>query len=113
MSNRTDRSWANAKMGKPKRKRTPAQKAHKKLMRKKYEWVFVNGKQKRVKRAPAVDGTPVEEFTRNNADPIWLLQNEMYEELYEWEQRENRRSQRPSEQSSGGESESVNDTLPF
>lgn len=27
-----------------------------------------------------------DEFIRNNADPIWLLQNEMYEELYQWEQ---------------------------
>jgi hypothetical protein len=27
----------------------------------------------------------VDELIRRNADPIFLLQNEMYEELYEWE----------------------------
>ncbi len=43
-------------------------------------------KQKRVKREPTIDGIPVDEFIRTNADPIWLLQNEMYEELQEWEQ---------------------------
>jgi hypothetical protein len=32
-----------------------------------------------------VDGIPVDEFIRMNADPIWLMQNEMYEELHEWE----------------------------
>ena len=41
--------------------------------------VFINGKQKRIKRPPTVDGIPVEEFIRRNADPIWLHQNEMWE----------------------------------
>ncbi len=41
--------------------------------------IFINGKQKRVKRPPTVDGIPVDEFIRNNADPIWLHQNEMWE----------------------------------
>ena len=50
--------------------------------------IFVNGKQKWVKRPPTVEGLPVDEFIRRNADPIWLLQNEMYEELYQWEQRQ-------------------------
>jgi hypothetical protein len=50
--------------------------------------IFVNGKQKRVKRPPTVEGLPVNELIRRNADPIWLLQNEMYEELYQWEQRQ-------------------------
>ena len=45
--------------------------------------IFVNGKQKRVKRPPAIDGIDVEEFIRRNADPIWLHQNEMWEEI-EW-----------------------------
>jgi hypothetical protein len=44
--------------------------------------VFVNGKQKRVKRPPTMDGMPLDEFIRRNADPIWLLQEEMYEDLY-------------------------------
>lgn len=42
---------------------------------------FINGKQKRVKRPPTIDGIPVDEFVRRNADPVWLLENEMYEEL--------------------------------
>lgn len=41
--------------------------------------IFVNGKQKRVKRPPAIDGLPLDEFIRRNADPIWLHQNEMWE----------------------------------
>ena len=41
--------------------------------------IFINGKQKRVKRPPTVDGVPVDEFIRNNADLIWLHQNEMWE----------------------------------
>jgi hypothetical protein len=73
-------------MGKRKRKLTPAEKAEKKRRRQEYMTIFINGKQKRVKREPTVDGIPIDEFIRNNADPIWLLQNEMYEELYHWEQ---------------------------
>ncbi|MDQ1335741.1 MAG: hypothetical protein QG552_2691 [Thermodesulfobacteriota bacterium] len=41
--------------------------------------IFVNGKQKRVKRPPTIDGMDVDEFIRCNADPIWLHQNEMWE----------------------------------
>lgn len=41
--------------------------------------IFVNGKQKRVKRPPTIDGIPVDEFILQNADPIWLHQNEMWE----------------------------------
>ena len=73
-------------MAKRKRKLTSAEKAEKKRRRLEYMTIFVNGKQKRVKRPPTVDGVPVDEFIRNNADPIWLLQNEMYEELHQWEQ---------------------------
>ena len=73
-------------MGKRKRKLTSAEKAEKKRRRREYMTIFVNGKQKRIKRPPTVDGVPVDEFLRNSADPIWLLQNEMYEELYQWEQ---------------------------
>ena len=51
--------------------------------------IFINGKQKRVRRPPTIDGMNVDEFTRRNADPIWLLQNEIYEELYEWELEQN------------------------
>jgi hypothetical protein len=36
--------------------------------------VFVNGKQKRIRREPTVEGQSVDEFIRRNADPIWLHQ---------------------------------------
>ena len=41
--------------------------------------IFINGKQKRVKRPPTIDGMDPDEFIRRNADPIWLHQNEMWE----------------------------------
>jgi hypothetical protein len=46
---------------------------------KKYETVFMNGKQVRVKRPQLLEGIPVDEFISQNADPIWLHQNEMWE----------------------------------
>jgi hypothetical protein len=66
-------------MKKPKRKRTSAEKAAKKRRQKEYMTIFVNGKQKSVKRPPTIDGMDVEEFILRNADPIWLHQNEMWE----------------------------------
>ena len=72
-------------MGKRNRKLTPAEKAEKKRRQREYMTVFINGKQKRIKRPPTVDGIPVDEFIRRNADPIWLHQNGMYEELYQLE----------------------------
>jgi hypothetical protein len=70
-------------MGKRKRKLTAAEKAEKKRRREMYMTIFVGGKQKRVRRPPTVDGIPVEEFIRRNADPIWLHQNEMWELIEE------------------------------
>ena len=67
------------KMGKHNRKLTSAEKAEKKRRQREYMTIFVNGKQKRVKRPPTIDGMPVDEFIRRNADPIWLHQNEMWE----------------------------------
>lgn len=66
-------------MPKRKRKLTAAEKAEKKRRRKEYMTIFINGKQKRVKRPPTIDGMDVDEFIRRNADPIWLHQNEMLE----------------------------------
>ncbi len=66
-------------MTKQKKKLTPAQKAAKKKRQKEYMTIFINGKQKRVKRPPTIDGMDVDEFIRRNADPIWLHQNEMWE----------------------------------
>jgi hypothetical protein len=62
-----------------KRKLTPEEKRAKKERRKKYKWIFINGKQVRVKREPTIDGIPVDEWIRRNADPIWLHQNETWE----------------------------------
>ncbi len=70
-------------MTKKKKKLTPAQKATKKKRQKEYMTVFMNGKQKRVKRPPTIDGMSVDEFIKNNADPIWLHQKEMWEYIDE------------------------------
>ncbi len=50
---------------------------------KKYETVFMNGKQVRVKRPQLIEGIPVDEFIGQNADAIWLHQNEMWEKMDE------------------------------
>jgi hypothetical protein len=71
------------KIKKPKRKLTGAEKAAKKKRREEYMTVFINGKQKRVKRPPTIDGMDIDEFIRNNADPVWLHQNEMWEYIKE------------------------------
>jgi hypothetical protein len=70
-------------MEKVKKKLTPAQKraknAAKAERQRKYQWVFMNGKQVRIKRPPTVDGIPVDQFIEENTDPIWLHQNELWE----------------------------------
>jgi len=73
-------------MTKPKRKLTTAEKAEKKRRQKEYMTIFVNGKQKRVKRPPTIDGMDVDEYIRRNADPIWLHQNEMWEYMIDEEE---------------------------
>jgi hypothetical protein len=70
-------------MPKPKRKLTASQKAEKKRRRKEFMTIFINGKQKRVKRPATIDGMDAEEFIRRNADPIWLHQNGMWELIVE------------------------------
>ncbi len=70
-------------MAKVKKKLTPAQKRARKKAKeerqKKYMWVFMNGKQVRIKRPETIDGLDPDEFIRRNADPIWLHQNELWE----------------------------------
>ena len=66
-------------MARHKRKLTTGKKAEKKNRQKEYTTIFINGKQKRVKRPPVIDGMDVDEFIRRNADPVWLHQNEMWE----------------------------------
>ena len=70
-------------MSKKKRKLTTAEKAKKKQRQKEYMTVFMNGKQKRVKRPQTIDGMSVDEFIMNNADQVWLHQNEMWEYMTE------------------------------
>jgi hypothetical protein len=71
-------------MAKIKKKLSASVKTEKKAAKlesqKKYETVFMNGKQVRVKRPQLLEGIPVDEFISQNADPIWLHQNEMWEE---------------------------------
>jgi hypothetical protein len=43
--------------------------------------IFINGKQKRVKRPVTIEGMDIDEFIKRNADPIWLHQNEMWEDI--------------------------------
>lgn len=66
---------------KPKKKLTAAQRAERKRRKAEFMTVFIGGKQKRVRRPPTIEGLPVDEFIRRNADPIWLVQNEMWEYL--------------------------------
>lgn len=68
-------------MAKRKRKLTPAEKAEKERRRREYETIFVNGRMKRVRRPPMIEGLTVDEFIRRNADPIFLHQEEMWEYL--------------------------------
>ena len=66
-------------MAKPKRKLIAAEKAEKRRRQKEYVTIFINGKQRRVKRPPTIVGIDIDEFIRRNADIIWLHQNEMWE----------------------------------
>ena len=65
-------------MAKQKRKLTAAQEAEKARLRREYMWIFVGGKQKRVRRPPTIDGMDVDEFLRRKADPIWLHQEGLW-----------------------------------
>ena len=97
-------------MTKRKRKLTPAQKAAKAKRRREYETIFINGKQKSVKREPTVDGIPVDEFIRNNADPIWLHQNEMWELMEPFDNEEDSQAE-PARDSK--KAARLDDDLPF
>lgn len=60
---------------------TPAEKAQKTIRQMKYITISINGKQKRVIRPPTIDGIDFDDFIQRNADPIWLNQNEMWEDI--------------------------------
>ena len=68
--------------------------------RKKYEFIFIDGKQVEVKKEPEIDGMPVEDFIKANADPIWLHQNELWH-LIETEQNITIEDQKHEEDESG------------
>lgn len=70
-------------MAKPKKKLTPAQRAEKKRRKLEFMTIFVHGKQKCVRRPPTIDGMDVETFIRQNADDVWLHQNERWDILEE------------------------------
>ena len=75
-------------MAKRNRKLTAREEAEKKRRRQEYVTVFINGKQKRGRRSPTIGGRSVDEFIRTNADPVWLHQNEMWEDIDTGEGRE-------------------------
>lgn len=91
-------------MGKHKQKRklTVAEKAAKRKRKEEYMTIFVGGKQKRVKRPPTID----DEFIRINADPIWLTQEEMWEEMHACE------TARDEALSKSGEDKADSDPIP-
>jgi hypothetical protein len=64
-----------------KRKLTTTEKAERARRRRDFETVFFGGKMKRVRRSPMVEGMAANEFIARNADPVWLHQNEMWEDI--------------------------------
>jgi hypothetical protein len=47
---------------------------------------------KHIRRSePLISGISPDEFIGRNADPVWLLQNEMYEDLYQLEREQRRK----------------------
>ena len=67
-------------MAEPKRKLVAAQRRAVRR-KKKFQIIFINGRQKRVPRPPTIEGLSVEEFIARNANPIWRHQNEMWETM--------------------------------
>ncbi len=48
------------------KKQKKARKDAKAERKKKYEWIFINGKQVRIKRNPTIDGIDVDEYIKRN-----------------------------------------------
>ncbi len=70
-------------MAKMKRKLTVREKAEKAQRKREFMTIFIHGKMKRVRRPQQIDGMEADEFIRRNADPLWLHQNEMWEDMEE------------------------------
>ncbi len=66
-------------MANGKRKLTAAEKRARKRRREEFMTIFVNGKKKRVRRPPMVEGLPADEFVRRNANDIYYHENGMWE----------------------------------
>lgn len=66
---------------KPKKPLTAAQRREKKRRKAEFMTIFINGRQRRVRRPPMIGGLPADEFIRRNADPIWLHQHGDWEHL--------------------------------
>ena len=60
-------------MEKPKGKNSASE-----TRKKDFEWIFIGGKQIRIKKPPTIEGIPCDEYIEQNADPIWLHQNGMH-----------------------------------
>lgn len=68
-------------MAKSKRKLTSSEKKMRRERKKLFQTIDMRGKQVRVRRVTTIDGQALDDFVANNADPIWLHQNEMWEVL--------------------------------
>lgn len=97
---------AMGKKKKSKRKLTPVEKAEKKRRKEMFEFIFINGKQKRVRRNP-----PEPDYSEID-DPIFFTQNEMWEELYAWEQRRDSLGAKDNDLCAGRNKDD-DDELPF
>ena len=64
---------------KPKCKLTTAEKVARARRKAQFMTIFLNGRQKKVRRPESIEGQPAHDFIRSNADPLWLHQNEMWE----------------------------------
>jgi hypothetical protein len=90
-------------MGKRKRKLSAAEKAAKKKRRQEFQTVFINGKMKRIRRPPTIEGMSVEEFVRKNADPVFLHEEEMWEYIEVESEMNSARHRTPTVSSTGRE----------
>ena len=70
-------------MAKKKRKLTAREKTEKNLRRQEFMTIFIHGKMKRVLRPLHVEGMDADEFILRNSDPLWLHQNELWEQINE------------------------------
>jgi len=77
-------------MKKNKRKLSKEEKRIKRENKFKYMTIFINGKQKRIKKPETIEGIDVDDFIGLDEDHVWLLQNEMYEELDELQKQDNK-----------------------